>query len=83
MSIYTGEHKYRRWGLPGSRIEGSRYYRGYCILCGEPVRTVAVQPLHPKCRGCTVPAPAPGTGLTRRQARKLGELLAEDGWGLL
>lgn len=25
-------------GQPGSRIHGSRYYRGYCRFCGQAIR---------------------------------------------
>ena len=25
-------------GLPGSPIRGSRYFRGYCMVCDEPMR---------------------------------------------
>ncbi len=30
---------YATYGLPGARIPGSRYVRGYCPFCGAPVRT--------------------------------------------
>ena len=29
---------YKQYGKPFSPIQGSRYYRGYCPECGEPVR---------------------------------------------
>ena len=30
---------YQRYGRPGSAIPGSRFVRGYCPICGAPVRT--------------------------------------------
>ena len=29
-----------KWGEPGSRIPGSKYVRGYCPACGDPIRVV-------------------------------------------
>jgi len=29
-----------KWGEPGSEIPGSKYVRGYCVACGEPIRAV-------------------------------------------
>ena len=33
----TPEIKYTM-GLPGSRIDGSRLLRAYCVACGQPMR---------------------------------------------
>jgi len=30
---------YETFGRPGSPISGSRYLRGYCPVCGAPIRT--------------------------------------------
>lgn len=30
---------YETYGPPGSPISGSRFVRGYCPVCGAPVRT--------------------------------------------
>ena len=32
--------KYEEWGHPGDPIEGSKFYRGYCVGCGEPIRVI-------------------------------------------
>jgi len=43
-----------RYGLPGSRIPGSRYVRWYCVICGEPMRVTgqAWPPLLVDCERC-------------------------------
>ena len=28
------------YGRPGSSIPGSRFVRGYCPICGDPIRTL-------------------------------------------
>lgn len=33
-----GVQLYERYGWPGSEVPGSKYYRGYCMMCGEPIR---------------------------------------------
>jgi hypothetical protein len=30
---------YETYGPPGSEIPGSRWLRGYCPICGAPIRT--------------------------------------------
>ncbi|MFB3894494.1 MAG: hypothetical protein ACE15C_21035 [Phycisphaerae bacterium] len=30
---------YAKYGKPGTPIPGSRFVRGYCPICGAPVRT--------------------------------------------
>ncbi len=29
-----------RYGMPGTEISGSKYYRGYCAVCREPIRVM-------------------------------------------
>lgn len=43
-----------RYGQPGSRISGSRYFRWYCVLCGEPMRVTGQSwpPTYDTCEVC-------------------------------
>ena len=46
---------YFRYGAPGSRIPGSRYFRGYCRICGEPIRVTNNNPrkaVLQECENC-------------------------------
>lgn len=33
---------YAEYGFPGDAIAGSKYFRGYCKFCAEPMRSVCM-----------------------------------------
>ena len=60
------EPDYERYGEPGFRIPGSRFYRAYCIKCSAPLRVsetdgiTMCEDCDPPHKGCTSP-PSPLT----------------------
>ena len=42
---------YETYGKPGSPIPGSRFVRGYCPICGSPIRTTTPDDPQP-CFDC-------------------------------
>ena len=42
---------YATYGQPGSPVPGSRFVRGYCPICGAPVRTSQFSPPQ-ACSAC-------------------------------
>ena len=52
-----------KWGRIGSRIEGSKLFRDYCVCCAEPIRVASVTP-GACCLDCK-PTGCPGTSCGR------------------
>ena len=55
------EPDYTRYGMPGSRIPGSRFYRAYCEICNAPLRVpeeegiTMCEDCDPPHKGCSSP----------------------------
>lgn len=43
---------WREFGLPASAIPGSKYLRGYCPACEEPIRVRRSDPAFTLCEEC-------------------------------
>jgi hypothetical protein len=58
----------------GDPIPGSKFFREFCIYCGEPIRVPAESVgMTVKCHLCDHPRPAPHTGITPRQRHALSK----------
>ena len=40
MALFPKGMRTGEYGIPGSEVSGSKYYRGYCMMCGDPIRVV-------------------------------------------
>jgi len=74
MKIRVPQHLIDKYGKPGSKINGSHFFRGYCPDCLAPMRVLeAEDALDVECEDCYPhKPPAPNTGLSPRQRHKLG-----------